>query len=985
MSSQHARAKELFLQALERPQDARNAFLAEACSHDTELRREVDSLLRFHADGESSSTGPVAAKPSALFVPGDVFAGRYRMVTRLGRGGMGDVWRADDLVLETPVALKLIRSTSAEARAAILNEVRLARRITHPGICRVFDVGEADDGVFFSMELVGGEDLATLLRRVGRLPSERVREIGRELCSALAAAHAQGVLHRDLKPANLLIDLKGAARITDFGIAIAHADSPAPTLAGTPAYMAPEQLSLGATLSERTDLYALGLVLYELLVGTAAPRSATGKFPPPSRLVPAVDRQLERVIMKALSADPADRPESALAMAESLEPEKRPQNAARSWIAGAAVAAIIGALAIGASFFYQHTSRPLTASDTIVLADFMNTTGEPVFDGTLKVALAVALEQTPFIKVFPDERVRQTLLLMKRNPGERLTAAVARELAQREGLKALLAGSIARLGSNYVLGIEAVNAETGDVMAREQVEVGAKEQVLSSLGKAAARLREKLGESLSSIQKFDVPLAAATTGSLDALRSYMLALDDGRLIPRVESIPHLKRAIELDPDFALAHALLAGIYSNTGQSMLAPPFARRAYELRDRVSERERFIISWRYQRDATQAWDKALEIAKSWAATYPREARAFNSMGLASRQLGQFDQAVRPLREALRIDPKFAAPHSNLVAVLLGLNRWDEARSVFQQAEAAQIQWLELHRWSYLLAFVEENAANMKAHLDWALATPEAVTTLHWPARTHAFGGQLEMAHNEFHRATQLAERDGLKEWAALFTLQDAESRALVGQCGTVGESVAFALGQSRDNFSLDRAGRLLALCGDGVQAMALSDELSTRFPEATLVQHVSLPVISAAVAISRGQAARALELLDPVRRYDRASVSEYWPAYLRGQAYLQLKDGAKARGEFESIIDQRGLVPDSVLFPLSYLGVGRAARLTGDVVRARATYERFLHFWKAGDSDLQPLNDARRELARLQSARPDAESLNLPLVREQVPATAQ
>ncbi len=595
------------------------------------------------------------------FQPGTVFAGRYRIVTRIGRGGMGEVWRADDLVLETPVALKLIHQNSPDTRERIISEARLARQITHPAVCRVFDVGEAEGEIFLSMELVQGEDLATLLRRVGRLPSEKVIDIGRQLCAGLAAAHAQGVLHRDLKPANILVDQNGSIRIADFGIAVVADETRRDMLAGTPDYMAPEQLVPRATLSARTDLYALGLILFELVTGRRPSRirvDASTRLPRPSTLVPDVDRQLERTIMQAIEPYPRNRPVSAAAMADTLRPVARASKRTRTapWLAGAALMGVV-AVAAALSLFLTRGSSALTSRDTIVLADFSNTTGEPVFDRALKVALAVALEQSPFLKVFPDDRVRETLRLMQRAPDEPVVRSLARDVARRERLKALVSGSIGTLGTNYVIALEAINAETGDVMAREQVEAPAQEEVLTALGAASARLREKLGESLASIEKFDVPLPQATTASLEALHAYALALDQGRVIPRVEAIPHLQRAIELDPDFALAQALLSGVYANTGRFADAPALSRRAFELRDRVSERERFFISWRYYIDAAQAWDNALELAEAWTMTYPREAFAFNALGIASAAFGQHGRAVDAFREAIRLDGRFVPP----------------------------------------------------------------------------------------------------------------------------------------------------------------------------------------------------------------------------------------------------------------------------------------------------------------------------------------
>src|SRR5262245_9966719 len=451
---------------------------------------------------------------TASFSPGDVFAGRYRMITRLGRGSLGDVWHADDLVLETPVALKVIRGANADARAHVLNEVRLARQITHPAVCRVFDVGDTKDEVFFSMELVRGEDLGTLLRRAGRLPSEKVIEIGRQLAEGVAAAHAHGVLHRDLKPANVLVDDDGLVRITDFGVATTSADMHRRATADTGRYVAPEQRVPSAPSSERTDVYAIGLILYELLAGrhpfderhSAEPARLSSR-------VPNVSPQLERIILQALSPNPADRPASAQAMAASLaaidirdgatraasaSASRRPVGL-RWWIAAAGLV-VAAALVVVAPMFVSRGGGTLTERDTIVLSDFENTTGEPVFDGALKVALAVSLEQSPFLKVFSDDSARETLRLMQQPPDTRLTRSVAREIARRERLKALLAGSIAAMGRHYVLTVEAVNAETGDVMAREQAGAEREEQVLGSVGGVAWRIRGKVGESADNLK-----------------------------------------------------------------------------------------------------------------------------------------------------------------------------------------------------------------------------------------------------------------------------------------------------------------------------------------------------------------------------------------------------------------------------------------------------------------------------------------------------
>ena len=976
MSSLHQRAKDVFLDALAVPASERSEFIAVAAGEDADLRREIESLLAFHHD--ESTEPPSEASIEDRFAAGDVFAGRYRMIARLGRGGMGDVWRAEDLVLSTDVALKLIRATGHDGRERILNEVRVARQITHPAVCRVFDVGEAPGGiVFFTMELVRGEDLAALLRRVGRLPSDRVIEIAHQLCNGLAAAHAQGVLHRDLKPGNILIDDHGAVRITDFGIALPRTDAAMHHLTGTPGYMAPEQRAAGTTLSEQTDVSALGIVLYEMLVGEH-PFPSPGSPPPaaPSSIVPHVNPHLERAIMQALSPNPADRPASALELAAMLGdvPTRRgapatnrgieaPPRRTRWWLAAAAAAAIVAVLALASSSLIPVRAGSLTEQDTIVLADFDNTTGEPVFDGALKVALAVALEQSPFIKVFPDDRARETLRLMQRPPDARVTRTLARDIARREQLKALIAGSIASLGRNYVVTLEAINAQTGDVMAREQAEAGGKEQVLTSLGTATSKMREKLGESLASIQKYDVSLPKATTQSLDALHAYSLALSEGAEVPRLEAIPHLQRAIELDPTFAMAYAFMSSVYANTGQSAQAPAYAQRAFELRDRVSERERFFISWRYYRDVLQAWDKALDLARSWTATYPREAGAFNSLGIAYIRLGRFEDAVAPLNEARRLDPKFTLAYSNLAGTLLSLNRFDDARAVLREAAQRRLDFIGARRLSYLIAFVQGDTATMEKELDASVGPGVTNAAFGWQAHTSAFGGRMTAAHEQFTRGIQMSQQGRFTEVAAQLTLEDAETHAVANDCTEARRDANAGLALSRDSGTLERALRAFGRCGAAAEVSALSAEIAKRYPDATLPNRVTVPVAAAMIALTRGDAARAIDLLEPVRAYDHAPSAEFWPAYVRGEAYLQLKDPRHAAEEFRTITEHRGEVPATPLYPLAHVGLARAAVLAGDTAAARRQYDTFFALWKDADQELPPLKEARTAAARLGS----------------------
>lgn len=965
-----SRAHELFLAALDRPAEHRAEFLAGACGGDAALGREVESLLQVHGEEHPPAAAPVGDTGPPSFAAGDVFAGRYRMVARIGTGGIGDVWRANDLVLDTDVALKLVRPLGREGRASILDEARQARSITHPAVCRVFDVGEADGQIFYSMEFVHGEDLAALLRRVGRLPSEKLVDVARQLCGGLAAAHAQGVLHRDLRPANVLIDDDGRVRIADFGIAVAGVGDGAGDFTGTPGYRAPE-LTLGLPFSGRTDIYALGLMLYELAAGRRAFEAGDTSRPPKlSSLQPDIDPEMEAVIHWAISRNPADRPATAAAMAERLPlstggvgprtgSHRAPAGRRRAgvWLAAAATLAV--ALAIVAGPMVRSRFFPaLSERDTIVLADFENTTGEPVFDGALRVALAVALEQSPFLQVFPEDRVREALRLMERSAEDAVTRSVARDIARREGIKALIGGSIARLGSHYVIALEAINTETGDVMAREQMEAGSQEQVLTALGSGASRLRQRLGESLASIEKFDVPLPRATTPSLEALHAYALALDEGRISMRLSAIPYLKRAIELDPQFALAYAMLSAVYANNDQPGLAPGYARRAFELRDRVSERERFFIAWRYYRDAAFAAEQALDVAQSWAATYPREAMAFNSLGLALVYVGQYERGIEAFREAMRLDPKFFAPYGNIAEAQLALGNLDEAQAALRLADERRINVTAVRRVSYLVAFSRGDADEMSRQFALAAAVPES-NPWRWQARASTAAGRVRTAHDEFRRAIQSARDRGLNESAAQILTEDAEGHAVVGQCAEAREEAGAALGASRDDSTLQRANRVFALCGDDRMVASLSGELAGAFPEASLIHRVLLPVANAALAVGRGDAVEARRLLAPVAPYDHTQVAELWSWYLRGLASLQLKAGREAAAEFQQLIDHRGARPASLLVPLSYLGLARAAALTGDRATAGTMYQAFLDRWGGADPDVRMVNEARLEYA--------------------------
>jgi tetratricopeptide (TPR) repeat protein len=712
------------------------------------------------------------------------------------------------------------------------------------------------------------------------------------------------------------------------------------------------------------DIHAAGAVLYELLTGTPPAANSrgttTGRRRPPA--LGRVPHQLEQAISQALGSRTARKRPTAAEIASMLDPrtaQRRPQW--QVWAGAATLALVIAVLAVAASKFLPGTPSPSPVRDTVLLADFRNTTGEPIFDRALNVALAVALEQSPFLRVLPDQRVRESLARMRRPANAPLTPPLAREIARREQVQALVAGTIGPLGTRYVLTLDVIDVEDGGVVTREQVEVARKEDILTDLGAAAGRLRGRLGESLASRARFDVPLPQATTGSLEALHAYALALEGGQAVPRAAAIPHLQRALELDPDFAMAHAALSGVYANTGRSTDAPPHARRAYALRDRVTERERFFIAWRYYVDAAQNWAQAHALGLSWTRTYPREPFAFNSLGMAAAAVGDHDEGVRAFQEAIRLDPGFVPPHGNLAGSLIALGRYSEARSLLEAAAARGVSFLTVRRMSYLLSLISGDAAGMAKELQLVRGSPDAMWAPLWEARVRVFGGRLEAAHAAFDEGVRAALAGGHRELAAQWTAEHAEAHAMEGDCDRARRELPGALTLSRDNFTLERTARTLAWCGESAEAARLSTELGERFPEATLVERLHRPLIAAAHQLRQGRAVEALALLEPVRPYDDAPAAELWPSYLRGQAYLLLRDGMNAAVQFDSILARRGQAPTSPLYPLAHLGRARAAALAGDRHQARRSFEAFFELWRDADASLALVSGARAEHAQV------------------------
>ncbi|MDQ3221415.1 MAG: serine/threonine-protein kinase, partial [Acidobacteriota bacterium] len=877
----------------------------------------------------------------------------YEKLSQIGSGGMGDVYLADDTKLGRKVAIKFLNEKFSKDEA-LLNrfkqEAKAASALNHPNILTVYEIGEHDGTHYISTEFIEGKTLRERMKE--RLTFDETLSIVVQTAEALSAAHQAGIVHRDIKPENIMIRQDGYVKVLDFGLAklteMFNSDGEDETkklvktnpgvVMGTVAYMSPEQ-ARGKNTDARSDVFSFGIVLYEMLTGkvpfagetmTDVLSSIISSEPQAiTSLAPHLPRELQRIVQKTLKKKRDLRYQTTKDLLVDLK-ELRDELQLEAKLEQTAVP---NKPETGQTSAPRHsTSSGSGVKDSLLLTEFENTTGEAIFDQTLKMALAFSLAQSPFLDIVPDSRIIQTLRLMGRKPGERVTKELGEEICMRQNLKAFITGSISSFGTIYVLTLEAVNARTGESLGREFEQVNSREDVLNALGRAATGIRENLGESLSSIEKFNVPGESITTSSLEALKIFVLGREQIVNGKQFEAIPFYKKALEIDPEFALAYTELAVVYRNTDQWKLATEMTGKAYELRDAVSETEKLRITYYYHNFVVGEMDKAIDTLELWRSTYPSFVVSYVSLSDSMERLGQSEKAVAFAREGMRLDPNYATIYINLSQSLLSLDRYAEAKETIRQGVEKNIDNDWFHRFLYSVAFIENDETAMAENLKWYSGRNDEFVAFNLQSGGAAFQGKWRAAQDFSRRSIDLATRSNAKEVAAKFAAEQA-LRIVFWSSGTglpnsddtqlktvLKTQTNKALNLERGKEVVTRAAFALAAAGQTEEANALAAELSADRPKDTLLNHLWLPTIRAASLLQNGKAKEAIEELEIAERLEKAG--EFYPQYLRGLAYLKLNKARDAAREFDKILNHRGEAALSSIYPLAQLGLARATK---------------------------------------------------------------